>query len=285
MTSPLPVLAGRPLPMTAWRRVALVIGTPLALLAIGYTALTAVAFAGLGSYQINLATPVAGRTAVVNVDSGDITVRPGPAGQLRVHGNLRYSLVRPKVTWRRSASRIAVRSHCHVPVGICLLDYTVTVPAGVRSSITDGSGDLVTSGLTGSFTLNDGSGDITASRLSGTPMISDQAGDIVVASISGTRAVIQNSAGDITASGVSSRNLTATDQAGDITVTFTKVPDRVRISDSAGDITLVLPPGRTAYRVSASSSSGSTAISVPKSLTSSHLISVTNQSGDISISQ
>jgi hypothetical protein len=285
MTSPLPVLAGRPLPMTAWRWVALVIGTPLALLAIGYTALTAVAFAGLGSYQINLATPVAGRTAAVNVDSGDITVLPGPAGQLRVHGNLRYSLVRPKVTWRRSASRIAVSSHCHVPVGICLLDYTVTVPAGVRSSVTDGSGDLVTSGLTGSFTLNDGSGDITASRLSGTPTISDQAGDIVVASISGTRAVIRNSAGDITASGVSSRNLTATDQAGDITVTFTKVPDRVRISDSAGDITLVLPPGPTAYRVIASSSSGSTAISVPKSLTSSHLISVTNQSGDISISQ
>jgi len=285
MTSPLPVMTGRPLPMTAWRWVALVIGTPLALLAIGYTALTAVAFAGLGSYQINLATPVAGRTAVVNVDSGNVTVRPGPAGQLRVHGNLRYSLVRPRVSWRRSASRIAVRSHCHVPVGICLLNYTVTVPAGVRSSVTDGSGDLFTSGLTGSFTLKDGSGDITAARLSGTPTISDQAGDIFVSSISGTRAVITNSAGDITASGVSSRNLTVTNQAGDISVTFTKVPDRVRISDSAGDITLVLPPGPTTYRVSASASSGSTTISVPRSLTSPHLISVTNESGDISISQ
>ena len=285
MTSPLSVMAGRPLPMTPWRWVALVIGTPLALLAIGYTALTAVAFAGLGSDQVNLATPVAGRTAVVSVDSGDVTVRPGLAGQLRVHGNLRYSLVRPRVSWRRSPSRIAVRSHCHVPVGICLLDYTVTVPAGVRSSVSDGSGDLFTSGLTGSFTLKDGSGDITAGQLSGTPTISDQAGDIFVSSISGTRAVIMNSAGDITASGVSSRNMTVTDQAGDISVTFTKVPDRVRISDSAGDITLVLPPGPTTYRVSASASSGSTTISVPRSLTSPHLISVTNESGDISISQ
>jgi Toastrack DUF4097 len=285
MTSPLPVMAGRPLPMTAWRWAALVIGTPLALLAIGYTALTAVAFAGLGSYQVNLATPVAGRTVVVSVDSGDVTVRPGPAGQLRVHGNLRYSLVRPQVSWRRSTSRIAVRSHCHVPVGICLLNYTVTVPAGVRSSVTDGSGDLFTSGLTGSFTLNDGSGDITAARLSGTPTISDQAGDIFVSSISGTRAVIMNSAGDITASGVSSRNLTVTNQAGDISVTFTKVPDRVRISDSAGDITLVLPPGPTTYRVSASASSGSTTISVPRSQTSPRLISVTSQSGDVTISQ
>jgi hypothetical protein len=285
MTSPLPIMAGRPLPMTPWRWVALVVGTPLALLAIGWTALTAVAFAGLGSYQVNVATPVAGRTAVVSVDSGDVTVRQGPAGQLRVHGNLRYSLVRPHVSWQRSASRIAVRSHCHVPVGICLVNYTVTVPAGVRSLVSDGSGDVFTSGLTGSFTLNDGSGDITAARTLGTPTISDQSGDISVTSLSGTRAVIMDDSGDITGSGVASRDLTVTDQSGDITVTFTKVPDRVRISDSSGDITLVLPPGPATYRVSASSSSGSTTIGVPRSLTSPHLISVTSQSGDVSIVQ
>jgi len=285
MTSPLPVMAGRPLPMTPGRWVALVIGIPLALLAIGYTALTAVAFAGLGSYQVNLATPVAGHTAVASFDSEDVTVRPGPAGQLRVQGNLRYSLVRPRVSWRRSASMITVRSRCRAPAGLCLLNYTVTVPAGTRSSVSDGSGDMFTSGLTGSFTLNDGSGNITAAGISGTPKISDQSGDISVTSLSGTRAVVKDDSGDITGVGVASRDLTVTDQSGDISVTFTKVPDRVQISDSSGDVTLVLPAGRTAYRVSASSSSGSTTVNVPRSLTSPHLISVTSQSGDISISQ
>jgi hypothetical protein len=285
MTSVLPIIAGRPLPMTAGRRVALVLGIPLALLAIGYVALTVVAFIGLGSYRVNLATPVAGRTAVASLNTGDVTVSPGPAGRLRVHGTLRYSLARPQVSWQRSASRIDIYSHCRVPAGLCLLDYTVTVPAGVRSSVSDGSGDLVTSGLTGSFTLNDGSGNITAVGVSGTPTISDQSGDISVSSLSGTRAVIMDGSGDITGSGVASQVLTVTDQSGDITVTFTKVPDRVQISESSGDVTLVLPPGPTTYRVSASTSSGSSTISVPKSLTSSHLISVTNQSGDISISQ
>ncbi len=71
---------------------ALVIGIPLALLVIGWTALTAVAFAGLGSYRVSLAVPFHGRTAVVSVDEGDISVGPGPAGQLRVHGTLHYSL-------------------------------------------------------------------------------------------------------------------------------------------------------------------------------------------------
>ena len=91
------------LPMTPGRWVALVIGVPLALLVIGWTALTAVAFAGLGSSRVNLAVPVHGRTAVVSVDEGDISVGPGRAGQLRVHGTLHYSLVRPQLSWQRSA--------------------------------------------------------------------------------------------------------------------------------------------------------------------------------------
>ena len=285
MTSPLPITARRPLPMTPGRWLALVIGIPLALLAIGGTALTAVAYAGLGSYRVNLAVPAVGRTATVSMDNGDLNVAPGPAGQIRVHSILRYSLVRPSVSWRRSASGVVLHSRCRTPVGLCLLDYAVTVPAGVRSSVSDGSGDLFATGLTGSFTLNDGSGDITAARISGTPRISDQSGDISVTSLSGKRAVIKDDSGDITGVGVASRGLTVTDQSGDITVTFTKIPDRVQISDSSGDVTLVLPPGRTAYRVSASSSSGSATINVPRSQTSPHLISVTSQSGDISISQ
>ena len=71
------------LPMTPARWAALVIGIPLALLVIGWTALTAVAFAGLGSSRVSLAVPLHGRTAVVSVDEGDISVaqvRPASSG-------------------------------------------------------------------------------------------------------------------------------------------------------------------------------------------------------------
>src|SRR5215472_9492900 len=116
------------LPMTPGRWVALVIGTPLALVAIGWTALTAVAFAGLGSSRVNLAVPLHGRTAAVSVDEGDISVGPGPAGQLRVHGTLHYSLIPPKLTWQRSRSAIVLQARCQVPVGVCSFNYAVTVP-------------------------------------------------------------------------------------------------------------------------------------------------------------
>ena len=285
MTSPLPITAGRPLPMTPWRWVALVIGTPLALLVIGWTALTAVAFAGLGSYRVNLATSIHGRTAAVSVDEGDISVGPGRAGEIRVHGTLHYSIVRPELRWQRLPSTIALYSHCRVPTGVCSFDYVVTVPPEARSRVSTGSGNLTASGLAGTVTLSADSGDLMATRISGNATITDHSGGIVVTSLAGARVLITNDSGDITGRAVSSQILTVQDQSGDIRVVFSKVPQRVQVSDSSGDITLVLPPGPATYRVSASSSSGSTTIDVPRSLTSSHLISVTNQSGDISISQ
>jgi len=273
------------LPMTPGRWAALVIGTPLALLAIGWTALTAVAFAGLGSSRVNLAVPLHGRTAAVSVDEGDISVGPGPAGQLRVHGTMHYSLIRPKLAWQRLGSTIALHARCQVPTGVCSFDYAVAVPPAARSEVSTASGNLTASGLAGTVTLSADSGDIQATGISGRATISDHSGNITVTSPAGARVLIMNDSGDITGTGVSSRQLNAQDQSGDITVVFTKVPDLVRISDSSGNIKLVLPPGPTAYRISASTSSGQTSIGVPQSPTSPHVISATDQSGDITISQ
>ena len=273
------------LPMTPGRWVALVIGIPLALLVIGWTALSAVAWAGLGSYQVNLAVPVHGRAAAVSVDEGDITVGPGPAGRLRVHGTLRYSLVRPQLRWQRSPSTIALHSHCRVPTGLCSFAYAVTVPAGGRSEVSNASGNVTASGLAGTVTLSTDSGDIHATRISGSATIADHSGDITVSSLSAGRALIMNDSGNITGRGVSSQVLTARDQSGDITLVFTAVPRQVRISDSSGNVKLVLPPGPTHYRISASSSSGQTSINVPQSATSPHVVSVTDQSGNITITR
>ncbi|HUL26170.1 MAG TPA: DUF4097 family beta strand repeat-containing protein [Streptosporangiaceae bacterium] len=285
MTSPLPVMAGRPLPMTAGRWVALVIGTPLALLVIGWTALTAVAFAGLGSSRVNLAIPIHGRTAAVSVDEGDISVAVGPAGELRVHGTLRYSIARPHLSWQRSRSAIAFHTHCQVPTGVCSSDYAVTVPPLARSEVSTGSGNLTASGLAGTVTLSTDSGDIKATRISGRTTISDSSGNIVLTSLAGAQALIMDDSGDITGHGVSSPVLTAQDRSGNITVVFARVPDRVQVSDDSGDITLVLPPGPATYRVSASTSSGSASVSVPRSPASPRVITATDQSGNITIAR
>ena len=75
----------------------------------------------------------------------------------------------------------------------------------------------------------------------------------------------------------------ASNNSGDITLTFAKVPRRVDVTDSFGNITLILPPGRTAYRVDARTSFGSQTVTVPQATSAPDVITATDNSGDITI--
>ena len=272
------------LPMTRGRVLALVIGLPLALILIGWTALNAVAFAGQGSYPVHLDLPVTGGTAGVSVDSGNLTVGPGAAGRLRLAGTAHYSLVRSSVTWQRTRSGVTVESRCPLPTGVCSVDFTVAIPVSARALLSDGSGDMTLRGLTGHVSAGAGSGNVSAYGLSGTVGLGDGSGDIVGSALSGPRVTFSNGSGNISVTGLTSTHVVASDGSGDVTLTFTKVPSYVHVSDDSGNVTLILPPGRTTlYRVRASTSSGTPVVSVPISSVSRHVITVTDGSGNITI--
>jgi DUF4097 and DUF4098 domain-containing protein YvlB len=100
-------------------------------------------------------------------------------------------------------------------------------------------------------------------------------------SLTSPELTISAGSGNVARTGVASRDVTVASQSGDTTLTFARVPGRVQVSAGSGDVTLVLPPGGTAYRVVARSSDGSTAVRVPTNPSSPHVITVTDQSGDI----
>jgi hypothetical protein len=290
-----------PLPMTAGRRAALILGVPLALAVIAWTALTAVAFAGQGSYPVRLVVPVHGGTVHLSAGAADVRVTQAPGKQLRLTGTARYSLVRSKVTWHPTASGVTVSTHCRFVTGVCEFNFRAVLPAGKRAVLSDGSGNLTLRGLTGPINAGDGSGNINVSALSGTVSLQDGSGNVNVSALSGTvnvqdgsgdvsgtglsgpRAVLGDSSGNITVSGVTTTDVTASNGSGNVVIIFAAVPDRVRISDQSGNITLVLPPGKTRYRLNTSTASGNRSVSLPTSALSPHVITVTNQSGDISI--
>ena len=60
---------------------------------------------------------------------------------------------------------------------------------------------------------------------------------------------LQDSFGNISVTGLAAAEVVASINSGDITLRFATVPRRVDVTDSFGNITLVLPPGPTAYRV------------------------------------
>ena len=145
------------------------------------------------------------------------------------------------------------------PTWTCSLSFGVTVPAGLPVSVSDSFGALRASGLRGTVTMSDNSGDLTASRLTGTIHLADLFGTLSASGLSGSIR-LDNNSGDIQASGVtgdtrlqdsfgaisvtgiSAADVVASNNSGDISLTFSKVPQRVNVTDSFGSITLVLPP-------------------------------------------
>jgi DUF4097 and DUF4098 domain-containing protein YvlB len=110
----------------------------------------------------------------------------------------------------------------------------------------------------------------------------NNSGDINVSGATGDTRV-QDQFGNVSMTGLSAANVVAYNNSGDVTLRFTTVPKQVTVTDSFGNVTLILPAGRTAYQVQTHNSFGSTAVSVPRSPTSTHVIKVSNNSGDITI--
>jgi hypothetical protein len=304
-----------PLPMTPARRAILVLGVPVALALIGagvagWASGAVTAFTRQVIYRVAVNVPVKGGRVSVTADNADVTFRTsvstgtgtGTGDQIRAHGTLSGSLVRPTFSWQSTAAGLVLHSQCRVPAGVCSLRYAITAPAGLPIAVTDSSGKLNASGLRGTIALSDSSGDLGASGLAGNIRLDDNSGGITASGLAGN-VRLDNSSGDIAVSGLTGdlrfqdnsggivvnglagTDVIGSDSSGDITLTFTKVPERVQITDSSGSVTLVLPPGGTAYDVNASAPSGSTVVTVPRNSSSKHVITVTDQSGDITITR
>lgn len=271
-----------PLPMTTGRRLALMLGVPLALALIAWTALSEVAFAGLGSYPVRLAVRVHGSTVNLSAGAADVQVTQAPGSTLRLTGKARYSLVRSNVTWRTTPSGVIVSPQCHFITGICTFSFHAVLPAGKRAVLSDGSGNLALRGLTGPVTAGSGSGDVQVNLLSGTANLQTGSGNITGTGLSGPQVTLRAGSGDIAIDGLASLDVVVTDGSGDISLTFTKVPKRVRVSDSSGDVSVVLPRG-VRYQVNATTDSGNRNVGVLQTSAPDHVITVTDGSGDVSV--
>lgn len=101
----------------------------------------------------------------------------------------------------------------------------------------------------------------------------------------GTRVDIGTSMGDITAQGITVSDVSAHDDMGDITLTFTTPPKNLQVSDSMGDITIVLPRDSTKYRVNAHSDMGDATVTPGlNSDQASNVIDASSSMGDVTIS-
>jgi hypothetical protein len=271
-----------PLPLTKGRLLALSLGVPLALALIAWTGLTEVAYAGLGSYPVHLSVPVRGSTVSLAAGDADVQVTQAAGNRLRLTGKAQYSLIRSSVTWHSTPSGVVVSPRCHFFVGVCSFSFNAALPAGKRAVLSAGSGNLTLRGLTGPVSGVSGSGDVQGNALTGRVSLQTGSGNITGSALSGPKVMLKAGSGDIAFDGLESLDVVVTDGSGNIDLTFTKAPARVRVSNSSGNVNVVLPRG-VRYQVNATTGSGNRTVSVLKTTAPDHVITITDGSGNVSV--
>lgn len=280
---PLPV--AEPMPMTAGRRVALVLGVPVALALIGSAAWSAI---GLNSdfsllsgprkiYEVTLPpVPVRAGAVTVAIDAGDAQFSPGRPGDdqvARLTGKARYRGQRPTFTDHTTQAGTSLASSCTGRIPPCSVSYSVAVPNGTALRATDTSGDLNLHNLTSAISLKVGTGDISGSALTGPVQITDRSGDITLGTVAGPVSV-RDQTGDV-ALGTVSGPVQVSSQSGD--VTLGPVSGRLQVSDRIGDVSFGAASGAAVtVRVQSGDVTG-------RDLTSAE-VTVTGGTGDISLS-
>ena len=256
------------LPMTSGRRLALAIGVPLVLAVFGWTGLSLVSLVGAASYPVRLHIPVRGGQASVVMDDSDARLSPGSPHELALTGTAHYALIKSQVSWTSSASGVSVHAQCRQLTGVCSFSYRIAVPPVPALTVRDSDGHLTLAGLGNQrISAEDRDGDITGTRLTA------------------ARVWVSDASGNVSLTGLTAAAVTVRNSGGDVTLVFTSVPSAVHITDSAGNVHVVLPPGDTAYRVSVSAPDGSNHVNLPTSPASSHVITVSDPDGNVSIGQ
>ena len=280
-------VASRPRPpavlrMTPGRWITLLIGVPIALAFIGWSAFSLVASIGQASFPVSATIPVKHGRLVASTGGGDITVHQGQlgGGEGRLTGTVRYSLVRPRFTVTDSG----VSLHCQLPTGNCGLNATLDVPPRTTVDLTSGGGNMQVNAIQGNVTLNSGGGDVGMSSISGSADLLTGGGNVTASDLGGVL-TFTTSGGDVNGSGLFSPHVTMSTGGGNVSLVFTQVPDDVRISSSGGDVTIVLPHSSASYAIQSNGGGGDYHASVPTNDASSHKIKLDTGGGNVSITE
>jgi DUF4097 and DUF4098 domain-containing protein YvlB len=227
--------------------------------------------------------------------SGDITVRPGPAGSVSVHGKIFVSNrlwdhwtgeKPPEVVEleknppiRQSGNSINID---YVNVHNISIDYEITVPADTKLTTHTGSGDQTIEGLTTAAELEAGSGDVRLTDMTGGLRVHTGSGNIEARGAEGPFNAEAGS-GNIRLDAKGQGDIEAHTGSGDVTLRGINGALRVQTGSGdliaegsqagpwemrtgSGDVELRLPTD-AAFDLDASTSSGDLTVDHPVTMT------------------
>ena len=232
---------------TPGRVVTLVIGLPLMLAGVGWSAFALVGVLARTSEHHHASYAWSGGNVTLNVGDGDALIRTADTRAVQVDYTEHYEFKRPRWRVTSSAGGLSLTGHC--ASGIlgqnCFINYVITIPqqAGLRLHVGDGNVNL--QGVAGSVVIKAGDGDIDGSGL-----------------LSKT---VQVSSGD-----------------GGIHLQWAAAPSSVALSMGDGNIDLTVPSGSGPYAIRQSGLGGSD-ITVATDPNAAHTMVLRNGDGSIHV--
>jgi hypothetical protein len=311
--------------MTPGRRVALAVGVPVALALIGWTGFNLITTVSRGSYPFSYTVPVEDGQVAVTISAGNVAVREAVGSSTaRLTGIVQYGLVRPGISESNTPTGVNIGMNCDAINSNCAMNSSLDVPARTAVTLWSNGGDVTASGFSSGMTLSagggnvavtdlsrdvqldTGGGDLSANGLTGTINVGTEGGNVNASDWSGTGIIrVDTGGGDLNANGVTgnfqlaaeggnvdvsgmnSGSVNLDSGGGEVTLVFAQAPQNLFISAEGGNVTVILPPGKTTYNLSLPDTQGGN-VSYPSSLVSSKSldkITIDSSGGDITISQ
>lgn len=202
----------------------------------------------------------------IELDTGDLTLRPGEPGVVKITRRISWSYQRPDIDERWDGQTLRVTSDCGAWLWVgphCGADYTLEVPAGVSVQARTSTGDITITDISGPLHLTTSTGDVRVTGADG-------------------ELQLRSSTGDVVATELTSDTVDASTDTGDVRLTLSTAPRTVTARTSTGDVHIVVPEGQ-AYRVEAQTSTGDTGVTVQRNDTSSRSIVARTSTGDIDV--
>ena len=208
-----------------------------------------------------------GHTLTVDSDDSalEIVAADGnPAGKVEVTRWFQGTVAigkDPKVSWKMEDDRLTLRMKCSGVVADCSAKHRIEVPRGVTVKVEDGDGSVRARGFQDALSIRTGDGSVH---------VTDSTGPLEV----------HTGDGSVHAA-VSSRRVRAETGDGSVDLELGAVPDLVDSRSHDGSVTVALP--RATYRVTTETGDGSVDVSVPRSDSSSHVVSARTGDGKVTL--
>ncbi|GAA0677498.1 hypothetical protein GCM10010193_33460 [Kitasatospora atroaurantiaca] len=207
--------------------------------------------------------------SAVEVDSGSamVKIEAGAADRVTVSENLDWALRRPSVSRTVTGSVLKVSVSCRTPVGLMGCGVTLDIQVPAATAIR-------AKGSSGTTLVRGVSGEIRARTTSGQVRLDGVSGPIWAWATSG----------QITGKELASQVVQAAAGSGRVDLSYARSPHSVTATTTSGSLAVSVPADRTRYRVDGRTTSGSWDVD-PGLLDSAadRTIDVTTMSGQVSV--